>query len=88
VDDHAARVLAPLEQAIAGYRSGAASVQDLQWTASAAAEALDNTHADLVALLRRVDSDLESAIYAMPEDQERPFVLDRCAAMTEAIARA
>jgi hypothetical protein len=88
MDDHAAQVLGSLERAIAGYRSGTTSVQELQWAASAVAGALDNTYADLIELLRRVDSDLEMATYAMPEDEERPFVLARCDAVTEAIARA
>jgi hypothetical protein len=88
VDDHAARVLASLERAIAGYRSRTSSVQDLQWAVATAAGALDNRYADLVEVLRRVDSDLEMASYAMPAEDGRPFVLSRCDEMTDAIARA
>jgi hypothetical protein len=63
-------------------------VEDLQRAASAAANTLDNTYADLVALLRRMDSDLETAMYAMPADEVRPFVLARCDEMADAIGRA
>ena len=88
VDEHAARVVSSLERLIADYRAETASEQELQYAVSSVASALDHRYADLVSLLNTVDSELETAIYAMPAAQARTFTLGRCDQMADAIARA
>lgn len=64
MDDYTARVTNPLRTVYADFQAGDATLLDLSRVASQVAMTLDNAHAELLALLRRADGDLEYGYYA------------------------
>lgn len=69
MDEHAARVCAPLLAGWTMFKAGRASLLDLERLAEQVAAALDNANAPLPGLLAKAASDLESAFYTIDPEK-------------------
>ena len=77
MDEHTRRVTSGLRHGWDEYREGRASALDLSRLAGQAANSIDNANATLLGLLTAAESDLESATYALEQDQSWPFSPNR-----------
>jgi hypothetical protein len=64
VDEYAERMTQPLRAVYAEFQAGNATLLDLSRVAAQVAISLDNAHAELLALLKAADGDLEYGYYA------------------------
>lgn len=74
VNSHAARVVAPVFDALGRYPDEGATLSEIQAAANSAAEALDGAEAPIRDCLRAFDADLEHARFALPESQHEAVV--------------
>jgi hypothetical protein len=88
MDDHAARVTEPVLRALDAYERDQASVADVQAAVGGAADALDNSHADIIAVLRETDADLEVVQYATPLTEQGDAMRRLATVLRDALPRA
>ncbi len=73
MDQYTARVTERLRTVYAEFQAGDATLLDLSRVASQVAMTLDNAQAELLALLRQADGDLEHGYYATETEDHPPL---------------
>jgi hypothetical protein len=87
MDEHALRVTASVLAALDQHPRGQVSIADLQAAVTAAAGALDNSNAAVVALLERLDADLEMLRFTLSPDDQPTAVQRRAAALRQVLTQ-